>query len=56
MDIFTGHEGKRLSAFYSEDYFSLHIYRKTMHFLKTCRGNYESTACDLTKFCENINF
>ena len=36
IDTLTGHEETgNLHFIYSEDYFSLHIYRKTMHFLKT---------------------
>ena len=37
IDIITGREEKGGFTFYSEDYSSLHIYRKTMHFLKTCK-------------------
>ena len=47
IDIIIGHEEKkRLFAFYSVDYFSLHIYQKTMPFLKTDTVNSESiTYC-----------
>ena len=40
---FTGHEELGKFHFYSEN-FSLHIDRKTMHFLKTFRVNYDSIA------------
>ena len=51
IGILTGHEEKRQFTFYSEDYFTLHIYRKTMQLLKICTINFESTAYCLTKFC-----
>ena len=57
IDIITGHEGKVVClffvffAFHSVDHFSLHIYRKTMQFLKTCTVNYERITYCLTKFC-----
>ena len=34
IDILTGHEETGNLHFYLEDYFSLHIYRKTMHFFQ----------------------
>ena len=47
-DIFTGHEEIFIS---SEDYFSLYICRKTMHFLKLCTVSYESITYCQRKFC-----
>ena len=56
IDIITGHEEMGKFAFYSVDYISFNIYRKTMHVLKNCINNYESIAYCLTKFCLNIYF
>ena len=36
IDIVTGHEEIGNLHFFPEALFSLHIYRKNMHFLKTC--------------------
>ena len=50
IDILTCQEETGNLHFYLEDYFSLHIYRKTMRFLKPCTIYFESIAYCLTKF------
>ena len=51
IDILTGHEETGNLHFILKDYFSLHVYWKTMFFLKTCTIYFESIADCLTKFC-----
>ena len=46
--ILTGHEDV------GHLHFILYIYRKKMHFLKTCTVSYESIEQCLTKFYQNI--
>ena len=54
IGILTGHE--EIGNLHSEDYFSLHIYRKTIQFLNTYTIYFESIAYCLTKVCKNIYF
>ena len=49
-EIITGCEEIGNFRFDSEDDFSLHIYRKTVHLLKTCAVNYKSITYCQTKF------
>ena len=55
IDSLTGHEEIDNLHFILK-IFLLQIYRKFMHFLKTCTVNYKSIAYFLTKFCCNIYF
>ena len=51
INILTGHEETGNLHFILKIIFSLHIYRKTMHFLKTCTIYFESIAYCLTECC-----
>ena len=56
IDILTGHEKVGNLHFILKIIFSLHIYRKTVYYLKTSVVNYKNIACYLTKFCSIIYF
>ena len=51
IDILTGHEEKGSLHFILKNIFSLHSYRKPVHFLETFTIYFESKAYCLTKFC-----